>query len=156
MRINEVLKRENVHVFLRQTGKEAVLGELVELLLHGYPEARRHETLREVRLREEIGSTGIGAGVAVPHAKPAFCTELMACLGIAAEPVPFDAIDGEPVRIFILVLGPRDQAGLHLRFLARVARLLKKRERREALLACTDADQAWQVVERFEEGQLDV
>jgi PTS system nitrogen regulatory IIA component len=155
MRINDVLKRENIHVYLRQTGKEALLGEMVELLLAGHSEAERHEALREVRLREEIGSTGIGGGVAVPHAKPAFCTKLMACLGIAADPVPFDSIDGQPVRIFLLVLGPRDQAGLHLRFLARVARLLKKRERREALLACTDADQAWQVVELFEEGQID-
>lgn len=155
MRIIDVIKRENVHVFLRQTGKEPLLGELVELLLAGHPEAERHETLREVRMREEIGSTGIGEGVAIPHAKPAFCHELMACLGIAKDPVPFDSIDGQPVRIFVLVLGPRDQAGRHLRFLARVARLLKKRERREALLACHDADQAYQVVARFEEGQID-
>ena len=155
MRINDVLKRENVHVFLRQTGKEDVLEELVSLLLAGRPDAILHEALREVRLREEIGSTGIGAGVAIPHAKPSFCTGLMACLGIAADPVSFNSIDGQPVRIFLLVLGPRDQAGKHLRFLARVARLLKKRERREALLACTDAEQAWQVVEQFEEGQID-
>ncbi len=155
MRIIDVLKRENVHVFLQQTGKEALLGELVGLLLAGHPEAERREALREVRMREEIGSTGIGEGVAIPHAKPSFCTEMMACLGIAAEPVPFDSIDGEPVRIFLLVLGPRDQAGQHLRFLARVARLLKKSERRVELQACTDADQAFEVLARFEDGQID-
>ena len=155
MRINDVLKRENVHVYLRQTSKESLLREMVDLLLAGRSGEDRHEALREVKLREDIGSTGIGAGVAIPHAKPTFCDGLMACLGIAEDPVPFDAIDGQPVRIFVLVLGPREQAGLHLRFLARVARLLKKRERREALLACTDADQAYQVVQRFEEGQID-
>jgi len=155
MRINDVLKRENDHVFLRQTQKEPLLDELVGLLLEGRSETERHEALREVRMREEIGSTGIGLGVAVPHARPSFCEEMMACLGIAADPVSFDAIDGQPVRIFILVLGPQDQGSRHLRFLARVARLLKKRERREALLACTDAHQAYQVIERFEEGQID-
>jgi PTS system nitrogen regulatory IIA component len=155
MRINDILKRENVHVFLQQTGKEPLLGELVELLLAGHPQAEQKEALREVRMREEIGSTGIGEGVAIPHAKPAFCQELRACLAISRDPVPFDAIDGQPVRIFVLVLAPRDQAGRHLRFLARVARLLKKRERREALLGCTDADQAFRVLEQFEEGQID-
>jgi len=127
----------------------------VTLLLSGNAEAGRRETLREVRLREGIGSTGIGKGVAVPHAKPAVCTELKACLGITRDPVPFDSIDGQPVRIFVLVLGPRNQAGRHLRFLARVARLLKKGERREALLSCTEADQAYEVLERFEDGQID-
>jgi PTS system nitrogen regulatory IIA component len=155
MRINDVLKRENVHLFLRRSGKDAVLAELVDLLLAGHPEAERREALREVRMREEIGSTGIGEGVALPHAKPSFCTRMLACLGMTTDPVPFDSIDGKPVRIFLLVLGPRDQAGPHLRFLARAARLLKKPERREELLACTDAGQAFDVLERFEEGQID-
>jgi len=155
MRINDVLKRENVHVFLRQTDKELLLEELAELLTAGRPDSDRAEALREVRLREEIGSTGIGEGVAIPHATLSGIDEMQACLGITADPVPFDAIDGQPVRIFVLVLGPRGQSGRHLRFLARVARLLKRRERREALLGCRDSEQAWAVIEKFEESQID-
>jgi len=155
MRINDILKRENVHVHLKPSSKERLLEELVGLLLADRTEDQRREALREVRLREDIGSTGIGEGVAIPHAKPSFCDELMVCLAISDDPVPFEAIDGQPVRIFMLVLGPREQAGRHLRFLARAARLLKKRERREALLASTDADQAYRVVETFEDGQID-
>ena len=155
MRLNDVLKRDNVHVFLHQTEKEPLLAEMVDLLLADRSEADRQETLRQVMLREQIGSTGIGDGVAVPHANPGFTTDLMACLGIAENPVSFDAIDGQPVRILVLVLGPRGLSGRHLRFLARVARLLKKEQRRNALLACTDADQAFRVLEEFEEGQID-
>jgi PTS system nitrogen regulatory IIA component len=155
MRIIDILKRENVHVHLKPAAKEELLEELVGLLLADRPEEQRREALREVRLREEIGSTGIGEGVAIPHAKATFCDGLMACLGIADDPVPFDAIDGQPVRIFMLVIGPRDQAGRHLRFLARAARLLKKRERREALLAAVDADEAYRVVDMFEKDQID-
>ena len=155
MRISDVLKQENVHVFLRQTEKEPLMEELVELLMAGRSDGQRAEALREVRLREEIGSTGIGEGVAIPHATLTGIDEMRACLGITTDPVPYDSIDGQPVRIFVLVLGPRGQSGRHLRFLARVARLLKKRERREALLGCRDTGQAWAVIEKFEEGQID-
>jgi PTS system nitrogen regulatory IIA component len=155
MRISDVLKQENVHVFLRQTEKEPLMEEMVELLMAGRSDSQRAEALREVRLREEIGSTGIGEGVAIPHATLTGIDEMLACLGITTDPVAYDSIDGQPVRIFVLVLGPRGQSGRHLRFLARVARLLKKRERREALLGCRDAAQAWAVIEKFEEGQID-
>jgi mannitol/fructose-specific phosphotransferase system IIA component (Ntr-type) len=150
MRIIELLQEDRVKVFLDQRGKDGVLGELVDLAMAGRPEGERAAALRAVYEREAVASTGIGHGVAVPHAKIPNGDGLLVAFGLAREPVSFDAIDGEPVRLFFLVLCPQGEAGLQLRFLARLSRLMHNESLRGRLVECSGASEALDALREYE------
>jgi mannitol/fructose-specific phosphotransferase system IIA component (Ntr-type) len=90
--------------------------------------------------RESVQSTGIGFGVAIPHGRSAAVRELSMVAGVSPSPVPFDAIDGEPVRLFFLIVGPEASAGLHVKILSRIARLVRRDAVRQQLLEAATAD----------------
>ena len=79
-------------------------------------------------------STGMKHGIAIPHGKTDSVSDLVACIGIADNPVDFDSLDQEPSRIFIMTLSPLDKTGPHLQFLAQISLLFKSAEKREELL----------------------
>jgi PTS system nitrogen regulatory IIA component len=90
--------------------------------------------------REAVQSTGIGFGVAIPHGRSTAVRELSMVAGVSPAPVPFDAIDGEPVRLFFLIVGPEASAGLHVKILSRIARLVRRDAVRQQLLEAATAD----------------
>jgi nitrogen PTS system EIIA component len=102
--------------------------------------------------RERLASTGIGSGVAIPHGRISVLDRLQAALAIAPDGIPFDAIDGSPVRIVVGVLAPQHHTGDHLRVLARVSRLLRSREVREKLLEAASAHDAYEIIARADAG----
>ena len=115
------------------TTKKEVLEELVQLL-------SKEGKINDVKLtvevlieREKLGSTGIGQGIAIPHAKSDQVTEVVAAFGLSRRGVQFDALDGEPVNIFFLLVAPPDAAAMHLKALARISRLLKDKFFRQSL-----------------------
>jgi len=89
--------------------------------------------------REKHGSTGVGNGVAIPHAKLAPLPELTACLGISHQGIPFDSIDKKPVNLIFMLLVPDNSGGTHLKALARVSRLLRNPSFRAELLTLRSA-----------------
>ena len=88
--------------------------------------------------RESLGSTAIGQGIAIPHAKSDCVERLVSAFGLSAKGVDFDSLDGEPAHIFFLLVAPQDSAGPHLKALARISRLLKDKYFRDSLRSCTD------------------
>ena len=88
--------------------------------------------------REALGSTAIGQGIAIPHAKYESVKKLVGCLGVSQDGINFDSLDGEPAYIFFLLVAPVDSAGPHLKALARISRLLKDKFIRESLKNATD------------------
>ncbi len=93
--------------------------------------------------RERLASTGVGLGIAIPHASTPVLLEPLVALFRPREAVPFDAVDGDPVRLVAVVLAPASQQALHLRLLARIARMLCTERVRDALLAAETADEAY-------------
>ena len=89
--------------------------------------------------RERLGSTGVGNGVALPHARIEGIDRVMAGFARLAEPLDFDSVDGRPVDLVTFLLAPADAASAHLRALARVSRLLRREEQRAKLRAAPDA-----------------
>ena len=85
-------------------------------------EQQHDELLRAVREREAVLSTGIGNGVAIPHGKSSVIPELRMAAGTAEPPVDFDALDGQPVQLLFLLVGPESAAGPHIKALSRIAR----------------------------------
>ena len=101
-----------------------------------------------VLAREALGSTGLEKGIAVPHAKSDAVTELTMAIGIAPGGVDFEAMDGEPSRLFFLMLAPPDQSGPHIEALAEIARMTRSTAFCRALTSSVSADE---VVDLFRE-----
>lgn len=141
-RISDLLAPERVSVPLRGTDKETVLSELVGLVVRSLGLDAEREAVRAAVLeREGVLSTGIGEGVALPHAKYDGLDDVTMAAGVSREPVDYGSLDAQPVRLFFLMLGPDGAAGAQVRLLARVSRLLREEALRERLVAADDARQ---------------
>jgi len=140
MHLSELLSPGRVRVPLSTRDKAAVLRELVELMVAGHGR-QGSELLGAILERERQFPTGIGYGVAVPHAKTPALPTLGLVAGTTLEPVEYDAIDGKPVRIFFLLAGPEAPGGAHVRAISRISRLVRREELRAQLLAAKTAEE---------------
>jgi mannitol/fructose-specific phosphotransferase system IIA component (Ntr-type) len=145
VRLVDLFPPARIRIGLAARDKGSVIEELVGLL--PLPdEASRAGVLLAVTARESESSTGIGRGVAIPHGRAAAVPHLMGALGTAPKGLPFDAIDGEPCRLFVLLVsGPAD-AQAHGKALARVARLLNRPGAKESLAAAATPDEVLEVL----------
>ena len=139
MLLTDLLTPERIRIPLQATTKEAILHELVQVIAQNEHIEDPAEVLRAVREREAVLSTGIGNGVAIPHGKSAAVPELRMAAGITREPVDFDALDGQPVNLFFLLVGPETAAGPHIKALSRISRLVRKDSIRQQLAAARSA-----------------
>ncbi len=138
MLLTELLTPERIRIPLQADAKEGLLRELVHVVAAG-SELDEVEVLRAVREREAVLSTGIGHGVAIPHGKSSAVPELRMAAGRTSEPIEFDALDGQPVGLFFLLVGPETAAGPHIKALSRISRLVRRDDVRDRLIAARDA-----------------
>jgi PTS system nitrogen regulatory IIA component len=147
MRISEFLVNDAINIDLKATGKREVLAELLQPLQKLGKLSDVKKMVDVLVEREELGSTGIGGRIAIPHGKSPQVKELAAVLGISKAGVPFDALDGEPVNLFIALVAPEGSAGLHLKALARISSLLKDKNFKKALLAAPDKEEVLRLLQ---------
>jgi fructose-specific phosphotransferase system IIA component len=109
--------------------------ELVDHLVEAgkIDKADREDVLESIRQREETMSTGIGFGIAIPHASSSKVSEVVAAFGRSTSGIPFESLDGEPVNFIVLFVVPKDQFQTHLRTLAAIAKFLNDKTVREEL-----------------------
>jgi len=140
MQIMDFLSKKAIITDIKSTKKEDVIKELVDVLVNAGEVEKRHRNklVDALMTRESLGSTAIGQGIAIPHAKSDSLEKLVAAFGLSKKGLDFDSLDGEPAYIFFLLLAPQDSAGPHLKALARISRLLKDKYFRDSLRACTD------------------
>lgn len=150
MLLTDLLSLERVRIPLRARTKEQLLAELVEVVSRGLPAAAAEAVLASVREREKVLSTGIGEGVAIPHGKTPVVDQLLMAAGVTDEPVDFDALDGEPVRLCFVLVGPDSAAGAHVRALSRISRLLRRAPLRDALRAARSPEEFLRLVRESE------
>jgi fructose-specific phosphotransferase system IIA component len=143
--LTELLTPARIRVPLAARTKAEVLEELVGVLTDAGVVADGETVLRAVRRREAELSTAIGSGVAIPHGKAEGVQTLAMAAGVAADGVDFDALDGQPVRLFFLLVGPESAAGLHVKALSRISRLVRREDTR-AELAAADSPEAFMAV----------
>lgn len=126
MEIGEAIARSGVLLSLKAKSKRHLLEELAGSASAetGVPQRGIFDVLRE---RERLGTTGVGGGVAVPHAKLEGLGRLYSCFARLDEPVDFEAVDSEPVDLVFLLLAPQSGSADHLKMLGRVSRVLRDR-----------------------------
>ena len=127
MKLSDFVVREAILVDLQATGKEEAIREIVRSLRDAgqVAEGDVDGVIRAILGREELGSTGIGQGVAVPHTRHPTVSRLVGTVALSRRGVDFAALDGEPVDIFFLLISPPNQPGDHLRALENISRHLK-------------------------------
>ena len=147
MKITNILRVESIIPELRSQDKNGVIKELAEAVVRSEPSLsvdRLYEVLLE---REKLGSTGIGSGVAIPHGKLPNLERIVAAFGRSHPGVDFDSQDGEPAHLFFVLVAPENTAGLHLKALAKLSRLLKDAQFRQKLMDVPDAAAIFQAIE---------
>ena len=153
--ISELLSPSRVKVDLQSTDRDSVLEELVDLIpeIARHPESRQ-TFLRALHEREQLHSTGIGDGIALPHARNALVglvDQPVIVFGRHVKGIPYDAIDSAPARLFFLLIAPT--VTQHLGILARLSRLLRDPKVRKQLLA---ADRPEKVISLLGEAEASV
>lgn len=127
MSFAQLFRQENLVCGLKAADRDGCFVELLDALVANreITKSESAAALEAIRNREKIGSTGIGSGVAIPHVKLPGAKKLAATIGVHAEGVDFNAIDGEPVNVIFLIVRPADDSAEHLKFLQWVSRLAR-------------------------------
>ena len=139
MKITSILSEDSLIPELKSKNKNDVVRELAEAVSHAEPSIGVTELVQILLEREKLGSTGIGSGVAIPHGKIPNLDHIVAAFGRSKPGIDFDSQDGEPAHLFFVLVAPENTAGLHLKALAKLSRLLKDPHFSDKLMAATDA-----------------
>ena len=156
MKFADFVNAQAIQPALVSDDKEGVIRELTAALLSaGQIEEKETENIvKAILKREELGSTGIGRGVAVPHTKHPSVDQLVGTVGVSSEGVDFDSLDGEKVQLFFLLISPPDRPGDHLRALENISRQLRDDTFCRFLKQSKTADEIWQLLEEADNNQF--
>lgn len=145
MKLSDILPRDAIIPNLSSTDKKGVLEELAASVA---PLARTgsDEIVRVLLEREQLGSTGIGGGIGIPHGKLASINSIVVGFGLSTQGVEFDSLDDKPVHIFFLLITPENSTGSHLKVLAQISKLLKKEHFKESLIKAESIDEIQEII----------
>jgi len=147
--LSQLLTPQRIRVPLTAADKPAVLRELVETLANG-DQLPVEDLLQAVEEREQVLSTGIGHGVAIPHGRSGRLADLRIAAGVAREPIEFGSLDGEPVRLVFLLVAPESEAGVHVKALSRITRLVRQPLVRERLMRAASGEEFVRILREAE------
>src|SRR4051812_27609152 len=127
MKFADFVSTEAIRAKMNADNKEGVIREMAHSLMEAgkISSDELDSIIRAILKREELGSTGIGRGVAVPHTKHPSVNRLVGTVAVSQEGVDFDSLDGEKVQLFFLLISPPDRPGDHLRALENISRQLR-------------------------------
>jgi len=151
-RLSDIMDESAILFDLPQADKDTVITSLVEVLESTGAVIDADQMVADIRAREKLMSTGIGGGIAVPHAQSRGAGRLALSLARLSNPIEFDALDGRPVQLLFLVVGPEDRSGF-IRVLARISRLLYSGDLQRNLLRARSPAEAMELI-RVEESRI--
>jgi len=156
MKFSDFVKTEAIKAELTASDKEAVIRELVTCLVDaGQLGADDQESIVQAILkREELGSTGIGRGIAVPHTKHPSVTQPVGTVGISSTGIDFQSLDGEQVQLFFMLISPPDQPNDHLRALENISKQLQDETFCRFLKQSRTAKDVQQILEEADNNQF--
>lgn len=146
MKIVDILDEDFVIPDLSATNKREVLKELIAVFSKKYNKLDKESLLAVLLEREKLGSTGIGEGVAIPHGKIGNLECVLLSFGRSKNGIGFDSIDGKPVHLFFLLMAPENSAGLHLKALAKISRMLRNPSLRKDLMGAESREEILQIL----------
>jgi len=151
MKLSEIIKIDNIIPELRAKDKKGVLGELAEVISSHDPSIDKEMLVKVLVEREQLGSTGIGDGVAIPHGKLNSVGHPIVSFGRSKGGLDFDSMDGQPAYLFFLLLAPENSSGVHLQVLTKIAKMLKKSAFRKELMQAGTKEDLYQTIIQSDE-----
>ncbi len=146
MNLQKVLGPDVVRPQLSSKTKADVIDEMLGILV-ATGKVKDEEAARTALLeRERKMSTGMQHGIAIPHGKTEAVDALIACVAVSRVGIDFGSLDGQPARIFIMTLSPKNRTGPHIQFLAEVSELLRSKERRETMLQASTSQELLRIL----------
>ena len=150
MNLLDILTPHSIKAPLVGTDKKSVIDELVDLLAVAKKVGDAAGLKEAVWTREQTRTTGIGHGLAIPHGKSAGMTSLAMAIGKPSHPMDFQAIDGQPVRLIVLLASPPDRTSDHIQALARISRLMTMDDFRNRIYAASTAPEIYELLKAQE------
>ena len=156
MKFADFISVKAIRADLNAGDKEGVIDELVQSLLDAgeIGSGEKGDIIAAIMKREELGSTGIGRGVAVPHTKHPSVNKLVGTVGVSNDGVDFNSLDGEKVQLFFLLVSPPERPGDHLRALENISRQLRDDTFCRFLKQSRTADDIQQLLEEADNNQF--
>lgn len=151
MNITSILSKDSLISDLKAQTKNEVIRELAQAVVKSEPAITEDELVFILQEREKLGSTGIGSGVAIPHGKISNLDHIVAGFGRSQKGIDFDSQDGEPTHLFFVLVAPENTAGLHLKALAKLSRLLKDSHFRDRLMQAADGATIYKIIAEEDE-----
>ncbi len=146
MKLSELTDEGYILPELKAKDKKGVLEELVDALVRREPSIDKNALVKVLLERERLGSTGIGDGVAIPHGKFPGIAHPIISFGRSRKGLDFEAMDGEPVFLFFLLVAPENSASIHLKALAKIAKILKNSAFRKVLMEAPGKKELYQTI----------
>ena len=147
MKLSKFCSEDLITFDLKSTEKEKVLEELVDLVSESALVKDAGQLIADVKEREELVTTGVGYGVAFPHAKTKATKGIVIAFGRSDKGIDFDAMDHKSVHLFFLIAAPEDAIGAHLNVMARLSYIMKSEENREKMMKVTSPGELLQMID---------
>lgn len=149
MRMSHFVVRDAILPSLTATTKEGAIREMVQALHAAgqFPNTDLEDIVKAVLRREQLGSTGIGRGIAIPHSRHSSVNQLVGTIALSKQGIPFDSIDSESAHVLVLLISPQDRPGDHLRALENVVQTMRDDEFVKALREAETKDQIWNLID---------
>ncbi len=147
MKLSKFCSEDLITFNLKAKEKDAALKELVQLVGKSNLVKDAEQLLNDVREREELVTTGVGYGVAFPHAKTKATKGIVIAFGRSNDGIDFDAMDHKPVNLFFLIAAPEDAIGAHLNVMARLSYIMKSEENRQKMMEVTSPGELLQLID---------
>ncbi|NBC25416.1 MAG: PTS transporter subunit EIIA [Bacteroidetes bacterium] len=150
MNIHTLLDLSSIEAGCRVSGKSDLINRLVDLLEPSIGSNCLEPVRRSVFEREEVMSTGVGKQLAIPHGKCQVLNKVHASFALLSDPVDFDSIDDQPVKMALLLVGPDSHSKQHIQLLSRISRLMNSGSFRDNILQCSTAEEIHETMRKEE------
>ena len=151
MKFDELLNIENIATHIEADDKYAIIQTLIQMLGPLEEFGGEEQVYSVVKEREELMSTGVGHGIAIPHGKMDNGSKIVAALCTIKDGIDFESPDKMPVHLIILLVGPKSETGAHIRSLAYISKILQDDETRKKLFHADSADKVLSILKKREE-----
>ncbi len=156
MKVSELLNENNVLLNVEAKDKYELIDKLIDVVASSGKVLDKEKVRNCVYEREKILSTGVGKGFAVPHGKTDAVTDIVLAFAITKEPLDYEALDNQPVRLVMLMVGKDSLISSHIKLLSRISRLMNNDEFRESLLNAKTKEEVLEIFRKEEANYFDV
>lgn len=150
MFLSDYVKKRNIILDLKGNDKNSIIKEMAQVLMDSGDVTDKESFVDGIMKREEIESTAIGKGIAIPHTRGEFCDHLSIALGRTKEGIDFKALDGKPVYFILMITAPITVQKEYLQVIAKVARFLKSEDNKKRILEAKTKEELFQVIKDFD------